>query len=172
MRSRFWLRPLLAAVVLALLPATASATVEVQVPESRIAGTVGQYLNIRSTVTNTGPSPTGPLIAHLNVASLNNVYVDLEDWTAAPTQSLAPLGPGESTEVSWDVQAVNAGVFNVYAVVLPSGSQSLSVSPPIHVDVAGRRTLSAGGALPIALIVPVLLGFVVFVVRRRLRNTA
>jgi hypothetical protein len=172
MRSRFGARLLLAVLVLALFPATASATVEVAVSESRISGTVGQYLNIKSTVTNTGSSPTGSLIAHLNVASLNNVYVDLEDWTAAPTQSLAPLGPGESTEVSWDVQAVNAGVFNLYAVVLPNGSQSLSVSPPIHVEVAGRRTLSAGGALPIALIVPILLGVAVFAVRRRLRNTA
>jgi len=166
------MRLLLAALVLALFPATASATVEVAVPESRITGAVGQYLNIRSTITNTGSSPTGKLIAHVNVASLNNVYVDLEDWTATPTQSLPPLGPGESTEVSWDVQAVNAGVFNVYAVVLPAGSGSLAVSPPIHVEVAGRRTLSAGGALPVALIVPVLLGLAVFGVRRRLRATS
>ncbi|MFI6094805.1 hypothetical protein ACIA8G_04585 [Lentzea sp. NPDC051213] len=163
---------LLAALVLALFPATASATVEVAVAESRIDSTVGQYLNIRSTVRNTGSSPTGKLIAHLNVASLNDVYVDLEDWTAAPTQPLPPLGPGESAEVSWDIQAVNAGTFNVYAVVLPTGSESLAVSPPIHVEVAGRRTLSAGGALPIALIVPILLGFAVYAVRRRLRNTA
>ncbi|SFR27848.1 hypothetical protein SAMN04488564_111291 [Lentzea waywayandensis] len=166
------MRLLLAALLLALFPATASATVEVTVSESRITGTVGQYLNIRSTITNTGSSPTGKLIAHLNVASLNDVYVDLEDWTAAPTQSLPPLGPGQRAEVSWDIQAVNAGVFNVYAVVLPSGSESLAVSPPIHVEVAGRRTLSAGGALPIALIVPILLGIAVYAVRRRLRDTA
>lgn len=172
MRSAFGMRLLLAALVLTLFPATASATVEVAVSESRINGTVGQYLNITSTVTNTGPAPTGKLIAHLNVASLNDVYVDLEDWTAAPTQSLPPLGPGERTEVSWDIQAVNAGVFNVYAVVLPDGSATLSVSPPIHVEVAGRRTLSAGGALPIALLVPILLGVAVYAVRRRLRNTA
>ncbi|GAB2832101.1 COG1361 family protein [Lentzea nigeriaca] len=165
------MRLLLAVLVLVLFPATASATVEVTMSESRIAGAVGQYLNISSTVTNTGSSPTGKLIAHLNVASSNGVYVDLEDWTAAPTQSLPALGPGESTEVSWDVQAVNAGVFNVYAVVLPDGSASLSVSPPIHLEVAGRRTLSAGGALPIALIVPLLLGIVVYAVRRRLRTT-
>jgi hypothetical protein len=100
------------------------------------------------------------------------VYVDLEDWTAAPTQSLPPLGPGESAEPSWDVQVVNPGVFNLYTVVLPEGSASLSVSPPIRVEVAGRRTLSAGGALPIALIVPILLGIAIYAVRRRLRDTA
>jgi uncharacterized membrane protein len=166
------MRLLLAVLVLALFPATASATVEVAVARSRIDSTVGQYLNISSTITNSGSEPTGKLIAHLNVASLNDVYVDLEDWTAAPTQSLPPLGPGESTEVSWDIQAVNAGTFTVYAVVLPGGSASLSASPPIHVEVAGRRTLSAGGALPIALVVPLLLGVAVFAVRRRLRATA
>lgn len=165
------MRLLLAALVLALFPATASATVEVTVPQSRIAGTIGQYVTIGTTVTNTGSSPTGKLIAHLNVVSLEGVYVDLEDWTAAPTQSLPPLGPGESAEASWDVQVVNPGVFNAYTVVLPDGAASLSVSPPIRVDVAGRRTLSAGGALPVALIVPILLGVAIYAVRRR-RNTA
>lgn len=155
-----------------LSPAAAVATIEVQVQESRIDSTVGSYLSIRSTVTNTGAEPTGKLIAHLNVASLNDVYVDLEDWTAQPTQPLDPLAPGESTSVSWDIQAVNAGVFNVYAVVLPNGSNTLAVSPPIHVEVAGRRTLSAGGALPVAVVIPLLLGGAVIAVRRRLRATS
>lgn len=166
------MRLLIAALLLAWFPATASATVEVAVADSRIDSTVGAYLNITTTVTNAGAEPTGRLIAHLNVTSLNDVYVDLEDWTAAPTQSLEPLGPGESAQVSWDVQAVNAGVFNVYAVVLPNGSSALAVSPPIHVEVAGRRILTAGGALPVALIVPLLLGLAVYAVRRRLRATA
>lgn len=164
---------LITAVLLALLsPAASAATVEVAVEETRVNSTVGSYLNIRSTVRNTGSEPTGKLIAHLNVASLNDVYVDLEDWTAAPTQPVEPLGPGESATVAWDIQAVNAGTFNVYAVVLPDGASTLAVSPPIHVEVAGRRTLSAGGALPVALIVPLLLGGAVIAVRRRLRTTS
>jgi hypothetical protein len=160
---------------LALLsPAAAAAEgpVEVTISPDRVDSGVGDYLNIRSTVTNTGTASTGPLIAHLNVASLEEVYVDLEDWTAAPTQSVDALAPGRSTEVSWDIQAVNAGAFNVYTVVLPRESASLVVSPPVHVAVAGRRTLSAGGALPVALAIPLLLGLGALGVRRRLRTTA
>ncbi len=164
---------LVASALLALLlPGAAGASVEVTVEDTRIDQPVGAYLNIRSTVTNNGPERTGKLIAHLNVASLNGVYVDLEDWTAAPTQAVDPLGPGESASVSWDIQAVNAGTFDVYAVVLPDGSATLAVSPPIHVEVAGRRILDAGGALPVALTIPVVLGIAVFFVRRRLRATA
>lgn len=158
-------------VLLALLTpvAVASATVDVSVRDERVDTTVGSYVNIVSTVTNKEAQASERLIAHLNVASLNDVYVDLEDWTASPTQSVKALAPGESTTVSWDIQAVNAGTFTVYAVVLPNGSASLAVSPPVHVEVAGRRTLSAGGAGPVALAVPLLLGAAAYGVRRRLR---
>ncbi|WP_433272425.1 hypothetical protein ACQPZF_16320 [Actinosynnema sp. CS-041913] len=164
---------LVAAVFLALwAPGTAAATVEVTVDGTNVEKPVGSYLDIRSTVTNKGSERTGKLVAHLNVASLNGVYVDLEDWTAGPTQAVEPLGPGESTTVSWDIQAVNAGTFDVYAVVLPDGPGALTVSSPIHVEVTGRQTLDPGGALPVALAIPAVLGVVVYFVRRRLRATA
>jgi len=44
------------------------------------------------------------------------------------------------------------------------------VSPPVHLTVAGRKTLSAGGALPVAVAVPVLLGPALAVTRIRLRR--
>jgi hypothetical protein len=171
------LRYLVPTILLVLLSpvavaAAAQGPVEVTISPDRVDSAVGDFLNIRSTVTNTGTASIGPLIAHLNVASLEDVYVDLEDWTAAPTQSVDALAPGRSTEVSWDIQAVNAGAFKVYSVVLPHESASLVVSPPVHVDVAGRRTLSAGGALPVALAIPLLLGLGALAVRRRLRATA
>jgi len=64
----------------------------------------------------------------------------------------------------------------VYVVVLangasPDGTGSLAVSPPLLVTVAGRRTLSAGGVLPVAVAVPVLLGLALAVARIRLRRT-
>jgi hypothetical protein len=159
--------------------------IEVTVDENRADTAVGDRLNIRSTITNRGSTPTGPLVAHLNVATLDrDVYVDLEDWTARPTLELDSLAAGAGTPVSWDVQTVNAGRFKVYAVVLPKDdhrimgttsarTNSLVVSPPVHVTVAGRRTLNAGGALPVALAVPLLLGLLLAAgTRYRLRRTA
>jgi hypothetical protein len=44
------------------------------------------------------------------------------------------------------------------------------VSPPVHVSVAAQRTLSAGGALRVVLVIPILLGLGVAAVRYRVRR--
>lgn len=181
MRTHFVLAGVLFASVASVgLPAPAAAvpseTVEVTVDQTRIAAVVGDRLTIRVTVTTSGTAPRDRLVAHLNVASLrSDVYVDLEDWTASPTQQLAPARPGDSTTLSWEIQAVNTGSFDVYVALLPNGIISagqgpLVVSPPIHVTVAGRRTLTAGGALPVTLVIPLLLGLAAAGTRLRVRR--
>jgi len=147
-----------------------------------VAGSVSEVtrgviirVTVRAQFTNSGTAPTDRLVADLNVASLTGVYVDLEDWSASRTHELAPLAPGRSTTLSWDVQAVNAGSFDVYVVVLPNGPSTagtgpLVVSPPLHVTVTGRRTLNAGGALPVVIVMPVLLGLVAAATRIRIRQ--
>ena len=110
-----------------------------------------------------GNAPTGEILAHLNVASIEgSVYVDPEDWSSDRSQQLS-LKPGESRKLSWEIQAVNAGLFAAYVVVVPfgntvNGNEDLSTSPLIRVDVAQRTTLTAGGALPVVLAVPLLIG--------------
>jgi hypothetical protein len=98
----------------------------------------------------------------------------LEDWSASRTHELPPLKPGASTVLSYELQAVNAGRFNVYVAVFPTGASGgtgpLAVSPPVHVTVAGRRTLSTGGVAPVAIAVLVLLGLALAVARIRLRR--
>jgi hypothetical protein len=153
-------------------PATASSSLALLAPEmvevtfdpSRVATTLGDRFTLLSRIVNTGAAPTDRLIAHLNVASLTgDVYVDPEDWSSSRSRDVATLEPGSSRSVSWDIQAVNAGSFDVYVVLLPNGAKSagagpLVVSPPVHVRVAGRQTLTAGGALPVVIVIPVLIG--------------
>jgi len=135
---------------------------------SEVAVVIGDKFTLTSTITNTGTEATGPLIAHLNVVSLTSaVYVDPEDWSSERTVELDPLEPEDSEPVEWDVQAVNAGTFAIYVVLLPDGAGPLAVSPPVHLKVAGRRTLNAGGALPVAVVIPVLLGLAAAAVRFR-----
>jgi hypothetical protein len=133
---------------------------DVTFDHSDMSTVVGERFTLRSRVTG----PTDGLLAHLNVVSLtSDVYVDPEDWSANRTQRAAPV-------LSWDIQAVNAGTFDVYVVLLPStGRGPLVVSPPVHLTVAGRRTFTAGGALPVALAVPVLLGLLAAAGQYRLR---
>ena len=163
--------------VIAAAPAAAQPTggVEVTVDQPRISAVIGDRVTIRAHVTNSGSTASDPLIAHLNVASLTGTYVDLEDWTAAPTQHVQPLEAHATAALSWDIQAVNAGRFDVYVAVLPNGPTSSGTGPavassPVEVRVAGKRTLNAGGSLPVVIAVPLLLGGAALGARVRLRR--
>jgi hypothetical protein len=140
--------------------------------KTRVRVVLGDRFTLETRVTNPR-SAVGPrLIAHLNVASLaKDVYVDPEDWSASRSAYLS-LSPGGSTSVTWHMQAVNTGTFDVYVVLLPLDAQpagALAASPPVRLEVAPRRTLNAGGALPVVFAVPILLGVVAFGTRTRLR---
>lgn len=173
---------LLAGIVLALsvpaVPTAAAAAAPVEVTFDRVdqANVLGDQFTLQARITNHGTTTTDPLIASLNVTSMTtDVYVDPEDWSGSRTHELPPLTPGADTTLSFELQAVNAGRFSVYLVVLPNGASSggtgsPAVSPPVRVTVAGRRTLSAGGAFPVVVAVPVLLGVALAVARIRLRR--
>lgn len=165
--------------LLSWVPAAANAepiNVEVVADPPVVSTVLGDHFEITSEVKNTGSAPTGEILAHLNVASIEgSVYVDPEDWSPARSQQLS-LQPGESKELTWEIQAVNSGHFAAYVVVVPFGSsvtgnEDLKISQLVNVDVAPRATLTAGGALPVVVAVPVLVGLVaaaaLFRVRRR-----
>jgi hypothetical protein len=138
-------------------------TVKITPDPTRVATVLGGSFTIMTQVANTGSSPTGDVLAHLNIASMqDDVYVDPEDWSSSRSQNLT-LQPGESRTLSWDIQAVNAGRFAAYVVVLPegtevAGAEGLVVSPLVKIDVATRSALSESGVLPVVVGIPLLLG--------------
>jgi len=165
--------------VLGGIPAPAIAaplTVEIAVEPTRVEIVLGDRFTITTEVRNTGGVDSGPLLAHLNVASLApDVYVDPEDWSSARSQELS-LQPGESRTLSWELQAVNSGRFGAYVVILPASEavvepRSPVVTPLATLDVAPRSTLNAGGVLPVVLGVPLLLGLTAAAARFRMRPT-
>ena len=145
------------------------ANLEVTLNQTVITTSVGRVLTIESRIVNHSSAPTGRMVAHLNVASVDGSYVDLEDWSADVTQRVEPIEPDADTTLSWDLQAVNAGSFHVYVVLLPD-SGPLVASPSARVSVGEKRTLSAGGALPVAIVVPMLLGLAAGTMRYRIRK--
>ncbi len=153
------------------------AGVQVTLDQQRITTSVGQVLTLESTVTNPGGSPSDRLVAHLNVASLSGVYVDLEDWSGDVTRTVDPIPPGDDTTIEWEFQAVNTGDFDVYVVVLPAGPATAGRGPlvagqPLHLTVTARPNSSAAGTLPITLGVPALLALAVLATALRNRRTA
>ncbi len=129
---------------------------------SRASVVVGDRFTVRTRLENRREAATGGLVAHLTVVSLTaDADVDPEDWSSRRTVEVPALAPRAGTEVVWEIQAVNAGRFALHVVVLPStatGGGAVAASSLVHLDVSGRRTLNAGGALPVVLGVPLLLG--------------
>jgi hypothetical protein len=125
----------------------------------QLTAPIGTTLSVETVVHDSGPG-----IAHLNVVSLDGVYVDLEDWTQDVTQRVAG---GPETSLDWEFQAVNPGRFAVYVVLIPQHGR-LIAGPPVYVTVSRRQTLDTGGALPVAIAVPGLLGGAILT--RRLRT--
>jgi hypothetical protein len=152
--------------ILSGLPTSALAdplNVHVLADPPAISTVLGDHFEITTEIKNTGSAPTGEIMAHLNVASIEgDVYVDPEDWSSERSQQLS-LKAGESRKLSWEIQAVNSGRFAAYVVVVPfggsvAGNEDLKISPLVKVDVAQRTTLTAGGALPVVITIPLLIG--------------
>jgi hypothetical protein len=165
-RGAFLTAVLIILLMITTAPAGAApVTVSVAPDQSNVSTVLGGRFILNTEVTNTGSAPTGAILAHLNVASVQgDVYVDPEDWSPARSQEIS-LQPGESRTLSWDIQAVNSGTFAAYVVVLPfgeevAGSEDLAVSPLVKLDVATRSTVNAGVALPLVILIPLALGVI------------
>jgi hypothetical protein len=96
------------------------------------------------------------------------VYVDPEDWSTSRTRYLDPVPAHGEVRLDWPMQAVNSGHFLVYvALTRPQGPAAVTSSDALRLDVAEQRTLDAGGALPLAVAGPGLVGLVMLGAARR-----
>jgi len=171
------MRSLVVAAAALLLAALAPAAVAADAPRlsvtvdrTAIATELGRKVAFDSTVANKGSTPVNGLVAHLNILSLRpGTYVDPEDWSSQRTHYLHPLGPGESTTITWHIHAVNDGSLGVYVAVVPEDAAGVPpvTGPTVELLVKERKTLNSGGILPLALGIPFALGASALVVRLR-----
>ena len=169
MRRRGAAVVVVAAVLAAAQPAlAATAPPRITLDRGPVAVRLGTTFAFSSTL-SAGAAATGPLVAHLNVVSLDPAtYVDPEDWSTHRTRYLGAVAAGDSASVRWSVKAVSSGPIAIYVTAVPAdGSGPIAVGPPLHVQVAERRTLNSGGVVPLALAVPAVLVAVAVVTRRR-----
>jgi len=160
-------------VALLLLAAPAAAAgnrLSVSVDRTQVSTKLGHTFTFHSRIANHGGAPARGLVAHLNVLSLRSgVYVDPEDWSSHRTRYLAPIPAGGSTTLTWRLKAVNAGSIGVYVAVLHADGSPVrpTTGSTLRIAITDRRTLNSGGIVPLALGVPVLIGFVLLVARLR-----
>ena len=151
--------------------AAAQAPVDVSLSRQEVSTRLGDGFAFSSRIENRGDTTLDGLVAHLNVVGLSSgIYVDPEDWSEERTKGLPPLGPGESTDVDWDVTAVTGGEAAIYVAVVPRenpGGKALAVSPAMAVSIAESKDLNTDGVLPLTLAVPAMIAVAAVVVRRR-----
>ena len=128
-------------------------------------------------VTNNGTEELPPVIVAMNIINLDQEgdVVDPEDWSPQRTQYIGQLGPGESTTLSWRVNAILDGDYIVYMVAMPQPAGQEATNQPvassgIHLTVTPYTKLNPVGILPYAIGGPVVLGLGVFFVYRLRRR--
>ena len=153
-------------------PAVA-APVSVVLDQSAVEVGPGERVRVRSEVRNVGDQPLTDLVAHVAILTSDaGVYVDPEDWSPKRTQYIDRLAPGETTILSWNVQAVTAGPILLYVAVSDPQTDTVAVSGPLYLTVRGQRVVNSAGVLPLVLGVPggVLALLVLAGIRRRGRT--
>jgi hypothetical protein len=176
-RGRGWIAGLIAAGAMlpgsALAAAGTPAGLSADVDRREVSTQLGRGFEVRSTITNSGTAPASGLVAHLSVLSLRpDPYVDPEDWSSQRVVFLDPIAAGRSTTLRWKIKAVNAGTFGLFVTVLSTGPGGgpPSNTPVVRLNVSERRTLNAGGILPLAIAIPALLGLLALVLRVQRRG--
>jgi hypothetical protein len=167
-RRALW--PVLVAALVLAGGAQAGGRVSVAVDRTVVTTQLGHKFHFRSTFRNASGASASGLIAHLNVLSLQqSVYVDPEDWSSHRTKFLPPIPAGGSLTVTWPMEAVNHGKFDVYVTLVEQRSlgDTPAIGPAVRIAVADRRTLNSGGILPLALGIPAFLGLLTLTLRRR-----
>jgi hypothetical protein len=160
---------LLALLLGAIVAPAAQAVVLVTAKPARIVTKLGHRVTVTSTIVNDGPRATG-YIAHLNVLSLApGVYVDPEDWSSHRTRYLPAIPAHGRLTLRWRISAVNAGSIGVYVTVLRRDGGTPATSRIVRIAIADRRTLDAGGILPLVLGLPAALALLALAVRLRRR---
>jgi hypothetical protein len=133
-----------------------------------IATKLGHKFVFHSRIQNRGAAVAAGLVAHLNVLDLTgHTYVDPEDWSSRRTRYLAPIPAGGSTTLTWRLNAVNGGTIGIYVAVLPRSGAAVrpTTGPTVRVRIHDRKSLNAGGILPLAFGIPGFLGLLALVVR-------
>jgi hypothetical protein len=136
---------------------------------SQLNSTAGQFVTVRANITNLSSNQSVSGIAYISIVDLvNNVPIDLEDWSAQKGVYIDSIPPGQTVTSEWTIRLVTAGSYTVDVLfgrsddlVPPASSQRASLEVAPHVN------LNPGNVLPVAFGVPALLAGALGVINYR-----
>jgi len=93
----------------------------------------GDEVLFSTVVTNNGAEDSALLMVAMNIVNLEKGGdpVDPEDWSPRRTQAIEPLAPGQSAQLEWTIDAILAGDYMVYMVLIPEPDSAQTTSQPV-----------------------------------------
>jgi ABC-2 type transport system permease protein len=137
----------------------------------------GDKVIYNTMMSNSGAEASPPISVAMNIINLDAAgdVVDPEDWSPQRTQYIESLGPGQSSKMSWTVNAILDGNYLIYMTLIPEPAGQKATSQPvassaIHLTVTPFTKLNPGGVLPYAVGGPIVLLLGMSLLRRHRRK--
>jgi hypothetical protein len=125
-----------------------------------LSGTAGDFVTVQGSVANTGTQSIESIATYLSLVDTEqNLPVDLEDWSAERGLFVGTIAPGQVFPLIWKIHLVKAGTYNLVIIANRADRDRPEVSTQTTLLVKPKRNLNPGQVLPVALGMPLLLGF-------------
>lgn len=122
--------------------------------------TMGDQLQFRSVITNSGEGPVEGLVAWISLVEIDpgrEQPMDLEDWSAHKAVAGAHLAPGQSLETPWPMRLIQAGDYRVVISATDRDHRTVYTSPTVEFHVTPKPVINSARILPVALGIPLFL---------------
>ncbi len=123
---------------------------------------MGDHLSFDTTIRNDGPTPVDGVIAWISLVQIDKGHeqpVDLEDWSAHKAVTLDTLPVGGFVHTDWPMRLIQAGTYRLVVSAASRDGANLSVSPFADFSVRQKPVVESDRILPVALGLPMFLGF-------------
>ncbi|MDE1925071.1 MAG: hypothetical protein KGH79_02740 [Patescibacteria group bacterium] len=133
-----------------------------------LSGTAGDFVAVTGTITNTSSQQLQGVTTYLSLSD-NQTHkpVDLEDWSAEKGLYVGTIDAGATLPLNWKIHFVTAGDYSLIIVAETIGNPTPQVSEITQFHVAPKKNLNPAQVLPVALGVPILLVFALFLLAYR-----
>ena len=138
-----------------------------------LSGTAGDFVTVDAQVKNTSPSVLNSITTYLSlVDTANKLPIDLEDWSAEKGRFIGTIDAGQVLPLQWKIHFVKAGNYDLSIIADIEGNAMPQISSVTHFQVFPKKNLNPGQVLPVALITPLVLVFLFFVLNDRRQRQA
>ena len=121
-----------------------------------LSGQAGDFVTVRSQITNSGTAPVSDVTTYLSLVDTNNkLPVDLEDWSAEKGLFIGSIAPGQTLPLDWKIHFVKAGQYSLIVVAEIAGQGYPQTSSIVNFLVKPKQNLNPGKVLPTAMITPI-----------------